>query len=120
MQLTIVKPDNLVIRDNQVLIIPLGEFALPEDFWALQWQGVNGHIEYEKSDKPNEKITELPNWITPLTSEFDRIIEEQKLKEKEDQKRMLSIRNGIARKQRELSRLTDQDPKAALKQLINQ
>ena len=120
MQLTIVKPDNLVIKDNQALIMTMSDFALPDDLWALQWLDGGGHIEYEKSTEPNEEITELPDWINPVISEFDRIITEQAKQDQEDQERMLSISNGAARRQRELLRLAENDPEAALKQLINQ
>jgi hypothetical protein len=42
--------------------------GVPENVHALQWNGESGEIEYTSSDVPNEVITSLPAWATPVSS----------------------------------------------------
>ena len=76
MQLTIVKPDNLVIVDKRPARINLTEFpGVPENLHALQWQDNAKHIEY--TDEDNEALTELPLWVSPLIEQHQTIIKEE-------------------------------------------
>lgn len=71
MQLTIVKADNLVIKDGRAIFMDLGPFKLPDDFWALQWNEDRGEVEDTDPHSPNEKIETLDDYL-PIVQEFDR------------------------------------------------
>ena len=60
MRLTIIVEDGAVYKDS-ISSLELVWDGTPFDVHALQWQDVAGWIEYI-GDKPNENITELPQW----------------------------------------------------------
>ena len=60
MKLTIIPIDGLVY-ENGLCYSDLVWSGTPVDVHALQWQDVQGWIEYNDG-KPNEDITVLPNW----------------------------------------------------------
>jgi hypothetical protein len=60
MRLTIIVEDGAVYKDG-INFLELVWNGTPFDVHALQWQDVAGWIEYI-GDKPNETITELPQW----------------------------------------------------------
>jgi len=62
MKLTIVKEDNMVLVDGKSLELDLSTITFPENFWALQWNGSSGHIEYNNPMIQNDEITSLPDW----------------------------------------------------------
>ena len=95
MQLTIVKQDNLVLIDSQKQTLDLSVYSLPETLWALQWQETSGEIEY--TDKNNEKIDSLPDWVEPIIDEYKRLAEEQKLQKELENKKAVFLQNGQAR-----------------------
>jgi hypothetical protein len=70
MKVTIVKEDNKVHVDNNALDIDLTGVAFPENFWALQWNGSSGHIEYNNSMIQNDEITSLPDWANVCVTKW--------------------------------------------------
>lgn len=65
MKLTIAPEDGTIIIDGKAfteLDFSEGEIEVPDDIHALQWEGVNGEIEYVDRSTPNEQITILPMW----------------------------------------------------------
>ena len=62
MKLTILKEDNMVHVDGKPLELDLSTITFPENFWALQWNGSSGHIEYNSPMIQNDEITSLPDW----------------------------------------------------------
>ena len=76
MRITIVKPDNLTIIDDQSQVFDLSNFYTIDNLWALQWNENNGHIEYDLSINRHhnpEFITELPGWTIPIIQEHERL-----------------------------------------------
>ncbi len=103
MQLTIVEPDNLTILDGKTQQFELSSYDLPEHFWALQWQYMTGHIEfnqYEVPNKPPETIDALPDWTQPIIDEHERLTREQEEEQESRVRQSLFISNGHARKDR--------------------
>lgn len=70
MKLTIVKEDNVVHVDNQALELDLSAITFPENFWALQWNGSSGHIEYNGPMIQNDEITSLPDWANACVTKW--------------------------------------------------
>ena len=70
MKLTIVKEDNVVHVDNQALELDLSTITFPENFWALQWNGSSGHIEYNSPMVQNDEITTLPEWANASVTKW--------------------------------------------------
>lgn len=63
MKLTIIYDDKSVGKDGVFYdSLDFSSVAFPNDFWALQWDGSNGHIEYSDIMTQNESITALPEW----------------------------------------------------------
>ena len=50
--------------------LDFSDCGLPENLWALQWNGTSGHIEYN-GDDPNEPISSLPAWVSACVSKWD-------------------------------------------------
>ena len=62
MKVTIIPIDGAVYKDSLCYSnLDLSQCGIPDDIHALQWFNTEGWIEF-KSDIPNEKITELPQW----------------------------------------------------------
>ena len=97
MNLTIVKEDALVIIDNQPQQLDFTVFSFPETFCALQWKGSKGEIEFQTR---NESIDKLPEWIDPIISEYNRVTEKTKKQLEQEEKQVIAIQNGAARKLR--------------------
>lgn len=74
MNLTIVRADDLVIIDDKPQTFDLSPYSFPADFWALQWRNDQGEIEFNNA-KPNQMITELPDWTTAIIAEHARLTE---------------------------------------------
>ena len=70
MKVTIIKEDNKVHVDNNALDIDLTGVAFPENFWALQWNGSSGHIEYNNPKIQNDEITSLPDWANVCVTKW--------------------------------------------------
>ncbi len=51
-KITVVKEDTIIIKNGKG-IAGCDMSGLPEDFWALQWYGSNGEIEYVGNEKSN-------------------------------------------------------------------
>ena len=49
---TVIKADTAIYK-NGFAVEGCDMSGLPDDFWALQWDGSNGHIEYVNGIKPN-------------------------------------------------------------------
>jgi hypothetical protein len=60
MKISIIPVDKNVVIDN-FGISGLNMDSVPLNIHALQWNGDNGHIEYNDG-KPNDDITALPSW----------------------------------------------------------
>ncbi len=119
MQLTIVKPDNLVILDHRGLQFELDSFDCPDNLHALQWTTESQNIEY--TDQLNEPLTELPLWTQPVIEEHQRLIQQQNEQQKQEEAIALFINNGSARKQR-IGKQQEQSVKdefITLKQQVN-
>ena len=64
MRLTIIPVDGAVYKDDSVYLkLDLTSCQIPNNVWALQWNGTSGHIEFNTMI-PNENITSLPAWAT--------------------------------------------------------
>jgi len=64
MRLTIIPVDGAVYKDDLVYLeLDLTSCQIPNNVWALQWNGTSGHIEFNTTT-PNENITSLPAWAT--------------------------------------------------------
>ena len=50
--LIVVKPDSK-IRVGGITVPECDISGFPDDFWALEWDGTKGHVEYNGSVKPN-------------------------------------------------------------------
>jgi hypothetical protein len=61
MKLTIIPTDGAVYQDS-VVYLNLEWNGTPAGVHALQWQDIEGWIEYTDPNTPNETITSLPNW----------------------------------------------------------
>jgi len=70
MRVTIVKEDNVVLVDGEALNFDLSTITLPENFWALQWNGSSGHIEYNNPMIQNDEITSLPDWANVCVTKW--------------------------------------------------
>ena len=70
MKLTIIKEDNMVLVDNHGLELDLSTITFPENFWALQWNGSSGHIEYNNPMIQNDEITSLPDWANVCVTKW--------------------------------------------------
>lgn len=82
MRLTIVKDDNIIIKDNRPISVNLS--TLPEDFHALQWLNDSGHIEFKTRNKANQEISDL----TPYQNLIDLYDQEKKRLDDEEAKRV--------------------------------
>lgn len=97
MNLTIVKPDNLIIVEDIPLRFDLAVFT-PENLHALQWAESIGHLEF--TDKDNESINELPEWSEAVIKEHQRLYEEQQQEQEKQARQSIFLVNGQARQQR--------------------
>jgi len=69
--ITIVTDDNAVYKNQGCYLnLDLSACGIPENVHALQWDGVNGEIEY-RGDVPNEAITSLPDWVASALVKWD-------------------------------------------------
>jgi hypothetical protein len=68
MRLTIITETNTVGKDGVFYDdLNLTQSQIPNNVWALQWDGSSGHIEFN-TPIPNEDITSLPAWATACVS----------------------------------------------------
>lgn len=71
MRLTVIKTDGTVVKDN-LAYLNLSWQGTPDDVHALQWFDVSGWIEFsDPTLKPNEAITELPDWASNAVAAWD-------------------------------------------------
>ena len=98
MQLTIVRPDSLVIVDGQSQHFDLSGFDLPPNLHALQWSLDRGHMEY--TNQPNDNLNTLPDWTTAVIEEHRRVTDQQQAEQDKQAKAALFTGNGTARQER--------------------
>ena len=53
---TVIKEDKAIYKDGEA-VTGCDMSGLPDDFWALQWDGTNGHIEYVGNEKVNLTVS---------------------------------------------------------------
>jgi hypothetical protein len=71
MRLTIVTETSTVGKDGVFYDdLNLTQCQIPNNVWALQWNGSAGHIEFN-STILNEDITNLPAWATACVAVWD-------------------------------------------------
>jgi hypothetical protein len=71
MRLTIIIVDGAVGKDGVFYNhLDLTACQIPNNVWALQWDGSSGHIEFN-TPIPNEDITNLPAWADACLSVWD-------------------------------------------------
>ena len=71
MRLTIIVVDGAVGKDGVFYDrLDLTSCQIPNNIWALQWDGASGHIEFD-TPIPNEDITSLPVWATACLSVWE-------------------------------------------------
>ena len=63
--------------------LDLSSCGVPENFWALQWNGSTGHIEYNSPMIQNDEITELPDWANACVAKWDEVKSAQEAAESE-------------------------------------
>ena len=62
MRITIITETSSVGKDMVFYDdLDLSSCNIPNNIWALQWNGLSGHIEFD-TPIPNEDITSLPSW----------------------------------------------------------
>ncbi len=101
--LTLVEQDQLVILNGLPQHFDLEGYDQPDDLWALQWTGSDGHIEFDQQHspgKPNEAISQLPDWTGPIIAEHIRLTEEQQEEADKQAAGAVFITNGQARRDR--------------------
>ena len=69
---TIIKADTAIYKDG-VTIEGCDMSGLPDDFWALQWDGTNGHVEWV--GKPNTPVTSKSEIESALGVSLPTLIE---------------------------------------------
>lgn len=74
MKLTIIPIDKSVYK-NQLCYsnLDLSKCEIPNDVHALQWNENQGWIEFVNNIKPNEIITELPQWANDAENIWQQI-----------------------------------------------
>lgn len=73
MRLTIINETNTVGKDGAFYDdLDLTQCQIPNNIWALQWDGSSGHIEFN-TPIPNEDITSLPAWATSCLSVWEAV-----------------------------------------------
>ena len=80
MKVTIIPADGAVYKDG-FSYSSLSLANVPENVHALQWDGVEGCIEFSPDDAdnkaPNEVITELPEWAVSALAVWDVAAQEE-------------------------------------------
>lgn len=69
---TVIKDDTAIYKDGEG-ITGCDMSGLPEDFWALQWDGTNGHVEWDGS--PNTSVTSKSEIESALGVSLPTLIE---------------------------------------------
>ena len=84
MRITVINDDNALGIDG-VFYSELDFSTVPDNIHALQWNGVKGEIEFYSDEDgeqpPNQKITDLPNWVMELKPQWDAKAELKRLKD---------------------------------------
>jgi hypothetical protein len=71
MRITIITETNTVgINGEFYNNLDLSSCDIPNNIWALQWNGSAGHIEFN-TPIPNEDITSLPAWVNPCLAVWE-------------------------------------------------
>lgn len=71
-RLTVIVDGGIVVRDSGTQFVDLSSCGIPDDIHALQWNNGSGEIEY-RDTRHNLKITELPNWATPVIAVWEQL-----------------------------------------------
>ena len=71
---TVIKEDTVIYKDGKG-ITGCDMSGLSDDFWALQWDGTNGHIEYRDVEKPNLAVSSEPEIESALGVSLPTLIE---------------------------------------------
>ena len=71
---TVIKDDTAIYKDG-VVVMGCDMTGLPDDFWALQWDGTNGHVEYSVVAKPNLSISSESDIESALGVSLPTLIE---------------------------------------------
>ena len=74
---TVIKPDSTIYKDGKVAS-KCDMSGLPEDFWSLQWDGTNGHVEWDGS--PNTSVTSKSEIESALGVSLPTLIERRDAK----------------------------------------
>ena len=71
---TVIKSDTAIYKDGES-IEGCDMSGLPEDFWALQWDGSDGHVEYSDVLKPNLIVSSKSEIESALSVSLPTLIE---------------------------------------------
>ena len=71
---TVIKDDTAIYKDGEG-ITGCDMSGLPEDFWALQWDGSDGHVEYVGNVKANLTVTSKSDIESALGVSLPTLIE---------------------------------------------
>lgn len=77
MKLCVIADDNMIAVDDEALNFT---FVIDPNIWAIQWNGVSGHIEYRGIDVQNEEITDVAQFqslIDAHAAEKQRLADEE-------------------------------------------
>lgn len=70
MQLTIVRPDNVVLINGRGIKLDLSRFPYLKGVHAVQWDGEKGHVEYDnrqtKEYRANENLMDIMQYETVI------------------------------------------------------
>jgi len=71
---TVIKNDTAIYKDGKG-ITGCDMSGLPNDFWALQWDGSDGHIEYRDVETPNLPVSSKAEIESALGVSLPTLIE---------------------------------------------
>tara|TARA_R110002020_G_scaffold38805_2_gene116221 strand:- start:435 stop:704 length:270 start_codon:yes stop_codon:yes gene_type:complete len=71
---TVIKADKAIYKNGES-VEGCDMSGLPEDFWALQWDGSNGEIEYIGTVKPNLAVSSKSEIESALGISLPTLIE---------------------------------------------
>mgnify|MGYP006403757889 CR=1 FL=1 len=69
---TVIKADTAIYKDGEG-ILGCDMSGLPDDFWALQWDGTNGHVEW--GSQPNTSVKSKSEIESVLSVSLPTLIE---------------------------------------------
>jgi hypothetical protein len=93
MKLTIIRDMGLVHIDGRGHD-ELDLSSVPAEVHAIQWDGLNGEIEYVSNDVPNDSITSLPSWAQAIADDRKAVIDAEVVAEEKAEADRIAYENS--------------------------